>query len=239
MDPPPVQGRALTLCIVPRESRARASISDTRRRGAPPRFGASGFERRRRSGTTSSPTPFRLSSPSPRWGSRSASDASGTIPGQSIGGCPNASRARRCGPSRVSREGRHTRMRGAMWVPSRRGRCGRPWGESAPSHLGNLPTCPAPPGWTTCGMASPASTSRTANAVVRRIEALQRQAADLEGRCLHQRDRAELAKAALALEEARAWLRAATPAEPVLVTHVATMVTAACGRLYTVARHVG
>jgi hypothetical protein len=88
-------------------------------------------------------------------------------------------------------------------------------------------------------MPSRASTSRTANAVVKRIEALQRQVAALESRCVHQRDRAELSEAALALEEARAWLRAATPAEPVLVTHVATMVTAACGRLYTVARHLG
>jgi hypothetical protein len=88
-------------------------------------------------------------------------------------------------------------------------------------------------------MASPVPTSRTANAVVARIEALQRQAADLERRCVHQRDRTELQEAAAALAEARAWLRAATPVEPVLVTHVATMVTAACGRLYTVVRHVG
>jgi hypothetical protein len=85
----------------------------------------------------------------------------------------------------------------------------------------------------------PAATFRTANAVVRRIEALQRQVADLEGRCVHQRDRAELEEAARALQEARAWLRAATPAEPVLVIPVATMVTAACGRLYTVVRQVG
>jgi hypothetical protein len=88
-------------------------------------------------------------------------------------------------------------------------------------------------------MASRASTSRTADAVVKRIEALQRHVVDLESRCVHQRDRTELSDAALALEEARAWLRAATPAEPVLVTHVATMVTAASGRLFTVARHVG
>lgn len=88
-------------------------------------------------------------------------------------------------------------------------------------------------------MSSPASTSRTANAVVKRIEALQRQVADLKGRCIHHLDRAELTETALMLEEARAWLRAANPAEPVLVLHVATMVTVACGRLYTVARHVG
>jgi len=41
------------------------------------------------------------------------------------------------------------------------------------------------------------------------------------------------------LDDARAWLTAATQADPALVTHVATMVNAACGRLYTVVRHVG
>ena len=56
---------------------------------------------------------------------------------------------------------------------------------------------------------------------------------------MHPRDETELREAAAALEEARAWLRAATPVEPVLVTHVAKMVTTACGRLYAVARQVG
>lgn len=88
-------------------------------------------------------------------------------------------------------------------------------------------------------MAPPISTSRTAGAVVRRIEALQRHAAEIERRCVYQRDRADLHQAAAALDEARAWLRAATQADPALVTHVATMVNAACGRLYTVVRHIG
>jgi hypothetical protein len=88
-------------------------------------------------------------------------------------------------------------------------------------------------------VASSASTSRTANAVIKRIEALQRQAAGLESRCTHERDRTEFQNAAAALEEARAWLRAATPVEPVLVAHVAGMVAAACGRLYSVVRHTG
>jgi hypothetical protein len=83
------------------------------------------------------------------------------------------------------------------------------------------------------------STSRTAHAVIRRIEALERHAAAIQARCVLQRDRLEVRDAVVALEEARAWLRAAAPVEPVLVTHVATMVTAACGRLYTVVRHVG
>jgi hypothetical protein len=88
-------------------------------------------------------------------------------------------------------------------------------------------------------MATSISTSRTAQAVIRRIEALDGHAADLEKRCVHTRDRVDLQDARVALKEARAWLCAATPAEPVLVTHVAKMVTAACGRLYTVVRHVG
>jgi hypothetical protein len=88
-------------------------------------------------------------------------------------------------------------------------------------------------------MASPVSTSRTAQAVIRRIEALERHAIEIEARCLNQRDRLELRDALAGLEEARAWLRAAAPTEPILVTQVAKMVTAACGRLYAVARHVG
>jgi hypothetical protein len=88
-------------------------------------------------------------------------------------------------------------------------------------------------------MAHVLPTSRTANAVVRRIEALQRHAAAIEIRCVHERDRAALQEAATALDEARSWLRAATHPEPALVTHVATMVNAACGRLYTVVKHVG
>ena len=83
------------------------------------------------------------------------------------------------------------------------------------------------------------ATSRTAHAVVRRIEELERHAAEIKGRCVQQRDRTELHETLVALEEARSWLRAATSVEPALVTHVATMVTAACGRLYAVTRQVG
>jgi hypothetical protein len=81
--------------------------------------------------------------------------------------------------------------------------------------------------------------SRTAHAVARRIDAMERHAADIETRCVLQRDRAELHDAIVALGEARAWLSAATPVEPTVVTHVSKMVTAACGRLYTVVKHVG
>ena len=99
--------------------------------------------------------------------------------------------------------------------------------------------CALPDRATIAGVVTPASTSRTANAVVKRIDALQRQAAVLERRCTRERDRTEIQAASATLEEARAWLRAATPVEPVLVTHVATMVSAACGRLYTAARQTG
>jgi hypothetical protein len=80
--------------------------------------------------------------------------------------------------------------------------------------------------------------SRTANAVVRRIEALQLHAADIERRCVHDGQRIELHGATAVLDEARAWLRAATAAEPGLVTHVARMVSGARERLYAVARQV-
>jgi flagellar hook-basal body complex protein FliE len=88
-------------------------------------------------------------------------------------------------------------------------------------------------------MAHPVSTSRTAHAVVRRIDALEQYAAQIEARCVHQGDRSDLRETVIALGEARVWLQVASQVDPTLVSHVATMVNAACGRLYQVARNVG
>ena len=85
---------------------------------------------------------------------------------------------------------------------------------------------------------SPSPRARTSHAVVLRIDALKRHAAEIERRCITQQNRTALREAVVELDEAHAWLRAATAADPVLVTHVAGMVNAACSRLYTVARQV-
>ena len=81
-----------------------------------------------------------------------------------------------------------------------------------------------------------ASAPRTSHSVVLRIEALQRHAADVERHCTRASQRATVREVVDTLQEARAWLRAAAEPEPVLVTHVARMVSGASDRLYAVVR---
>lgn len=87
-------------------------------------------------------------------------------------------------------------------------------------------------------MSRPVSTSRTANAVIRRIDALHVQALIIQQRCVQPVDRLAVRETVGVLDEARAWLRAARPVEPVLVTHVAKMVNGACARLYNLNQSV-
>lgn len=83
-----------------------------------------------------------------------------------------------------------------------------------------------------------AAPTRTAAGVLRRIEVLQHQVTALDQRCADERLRREIQGVRTALDEAHAWLRAAAGAEPVLVTHVAKMVSGACERLYVVSQYV-
>jgi ABC-type nitrate/sulfonate/bicarbonate transport system substrate-binding protein len=79
------------------------------------------------------------------------------------------------------------------------------------------------------------ASARTSDTVVKRIEALRRQADLIAQRCRHDRHRTQAQAVLATLDEAHAWLRGARDARPELVVHIAKMVDDAKRRLIALA----